>query len=460
MDNGNKFDVEEFFKNSFDSSLRYLLETRFFYTFSQWHSSPFLVTGKLTLGFKLNKGLNKYYLRNTTRNWEFREFNFDPEEYKDQVQIENHEIIDYCTAKADECIAGFLNSSRFIDLSYLRIKNVLVFRDAVVDNLAFDDFKNNFYITIDFDLFLMVRLLLSGSADYFLNGLKEGFIQWFPVLHQFNSYKYTFVNEKLVPSPSASFENDSGRGPQLPWCSSNDWRTHFLHFYVPEKLIPVKDFIGTNRINISVDDFINDYYKLIDLRLTALTEDDLSINTKYLTQGWYTGLRQLTREPENDESEVRRSEQVTGFCEPRYLIRGFYDHEFFSAGMLINLMKYYLYFSGTAFKISTRSTFSFMSFKEFVKARIIKSTKDIMQLTVYEGGTAKGPFKVCRLVPYVQMKGVLLDIVEEVRNWFPIRFPFLIKSHDLNQLIAEYSDEAIKLIMSNPKDYVWCIEMD
>ena len=445
------FDQEEFFKNGFDVSLRNLLETEIFKRSFCVHSSPVLVKARMTLPFKFKIGSNEYQTR-SARGPRTVRFNVNPEVWAGCVQIVDPEIVNICKFYFDDFLNSLMNGLQFIDLAYLRIVSVSVHRDTVYESLFYDSATDLvLYVTAEIELFFLVKLLLPGSADFFLNNFKSTLVNLpYTFIHDYQSGIYRFENGHLVILRGDSLE--------LPWQVSNDWQNHFLHFYVAKKLIPVKDFVGTNELGHSANEFKHHYFCLTDPRgADNLAVHFNQINTKYVEDGFYPGLNRVTIEHEQDLFEVSRSEAVTGFCEPRYLVRGFYDDEPLSAEVLINLIRFYLYYTGTAFRVLPGSTFSLLGFRDFVRARIMRDPKSLDPV-VYEGGTVKGPFKICRLVPYVQMKSVPLEMIEMVRENLPLDHARYFSNHTLSQLIAAHGGEAVKLIISRPTDYVWCLE--
>ena len=214
--NGN-FDQEEFFKNGFDASLRNLLETEIFKRSFCVHASPFLIKSRLTMPFKFTLGPNKYETCSFHSHVDFIEFNLSRDLYQDPVNLNSPEMLNIYKFYVDDALRSTMNGLLFVDLSYLRINSIAACRDEVYAPLFYDDTKVMIYVTAEIELFFLVKLLLPGSANFFLGNLKAGFGEWWSaILHEWGCCKYTFEEGRLVDYPGVKSNGKSG-GAALPW---------------------------------------------------------------------------------------------------------------------------------------------------------------------------------------------------------------------------------------------------
>jgi hypothetical protein len=485
--------IDDFFKQAFDKHLLNLIESAIIDLANKRHLTPFLFSVSFNLPIC-------YTDLETCEKFLGEGFKLDQKLVSNVAQkliIDDENLIFLTNLACSRIIASSLNSLKFIELVYFNIKKQTVFNDVQMRTVK-TQFLNQriaFWVNFDVDFFILVKLLIPGSANYFLTAFKRDFFGFMPNLsapvYRFVNIPCAIVNETSLVVLGSKFDynsllanidmtnfstmsnpsifelevlpdiveipNEAKIKFSFPWRSGNAWKNQFFYFFYPEKVMPVMDFSGLNAIEETLEGVIHSYYQLNAFR----TSPDMFLphfNTKNIKKGLIRdSLGDIRIIPNNDWAEELTIDATSRLPASRYLINGFYNDEPLSPFVLINLIRYEFYFNSFAVDLRTKSFFSIFDFKTFIRARVVPDAQQAMQPTVYEAGTTRGVFCVKTLVPVSDLKLKLVRVLNRIRNDYPLEFPMFLNPCDLDRLVSEYGDIVVSMILDNPTEYVWCI---
>lgn len=488
-----KNNIDTFYKQAFDKHLTALIESAIIDLANKRHLTPFLFS--LNCNFPIS-----YEALESCGKYKFgEEFILDRELIATQTLIIKDDTLAFLADMVcSQIIAESLNSLKFIEAVYINVRKQTLFTDIQMRAIEtrFINAETAFWVNFEIDFFILAKLLISNSANYFITAFKRDFLSRgsnaaMPMYRLVNipcaivdnnsliilNAKFDFnsilanidmTNFATIDNPSIfelGFIPEASKIPvdskirlDFPWRLGNTWKSQSLYFFYPKKVMPVKDFSGLNAITMRLEDVINGYFDLCVFR--SLSDLGLpNLNSKNMKAGVFKdSLADIRLVENNDGIEELLIESISQLPASRYLVTGFYDWEPLSPLMLINLIRYKFYDNSMAVDLRTKSFLSVFDFKAFIRGRLMLDAKQVMEPTVYQSGTTQGRFSVKILIPAFDLKRRLVQTIDNIRQSHLFHFSVFLNPYDLDRLVSEHGETAISMILDNPSEYVWCIE--
>jgi hypothetical protein len=355
----------------------------------------------------------------------------DAEEEKKNAEAKKgyclDDIIPQLKRKAASKINSRLNSEfqLFGNFVYINIKSINIVKPG---ELTFMDTAFLYEVEINATIIVNTRLLL-GDSKLAIAHLNYAMSAHFNCIVNFECSKILFLscvhkNETNTISNSINIWSDQ------------KWNNHYLYMFYPRRIK-----------NCTIP--LQSHYIVVSELLTNFDEEhEMFLLPIAFSSGNHFDDDELTI----IGYEVRESFDGTGKDNSKYFIKGFNQDSGLSVEMLINLIQLYFYKNNLLISELEKPSFLPIFSNLRLWRRILNSSWDNASSNIPLLNNSQNDNITIVFMQELPFK--LEQILIEIRLSYPLLYANQISERSLDLLINDYSERAIKLILSRPLCYL------